>query len=85
MDMVSITCPRCGHTESYSHPEAIPERKDCLGCLAEELIKGGLLYRVKELLPEQPTTQAADPSREYEDEEDHELSDEFDPDEDWNG
>ena len=48
MDVVSITCPKCGHTESYPHPECVGERKECPGCLAKELTQGGLLYQVDE-------------------------------------
>ena len=85
MDAVVITCPRCGHNEGYAHPDSVPERKHCPGCLAEELIKGGLFYRLRELIPKQPKTRPDDQSREYEDEEDGELSDELDPDDEWNG
>ena len=49
MDVVFITCPRCGYTEGYQHPESVRERRECPGCVAEELIRGGLLYRLDEL------------------------------------
>ena len=48
MDVVTITCPRCGHVERYPDPDAVRERKDCPGCLADEFIRSGLLYRVHE-------------------------------------
>ena len=81
MDAVIITCPRCGYNEGYAHPDSVAERKYCPGCLAEELIKGGLFYHLKELIPKPSTTQPDEQSREYENEEDDEL----DPDEEWNG
>ena len=80
MDAVIITCPRCGHTEGYAHPDSVAERKQCLGCLAKELIRGGLLYHVRDLIPKPTTTQPDDQSGKYEDEEDGEFSDELDPD-----
>ncbi len=52
MDMVIIACSKCGHTETYPHPESVPERKECAGCVAEGLIKDGFLYRLGELFGE---------------------------------
>ena len=49
MDMIKITCPRCGYTEGFAHPDSVRERKECPGCLAEEMIRGGLLYSAMEL------------------------------------
>ncbi len=52
MDVVIITCPRCGHSESFAHPESVPVRKECCWCLAEELIRVGALYRLNERMLE---------------------------------
>lgn len=35
MDMVTITCPKCGMTETFQHPDMVPVRKNCPGCVAE--------------------------------------------------
>ena len=45
MDAVIITCPRCGCEEGYAHPDSVRERKECLGCVADELMRGGLTYK----------------------------------------
>ena len=48
MDMVIITCPKCGHSESFPHPESVPVRNQCPGCAAKESCGDGATYQSNE-------------------------------------
>ena len=78
MDLITITCPRCGYSESYPHPDSVRERKECLGCVAEQLMQNGLAYWVSELLEERPYEEAARKHSHESRQDNHELSDQLD-------